>query len=92
MRDTPIDQFIKLNDWLAEHEPDAYHSDEDTATTIIALLTGLRTQLADREHDLAYEFTRANQAETTVQAIEWVGPPDASIEDNEWCPWCGNYR
>ena len=35
----PLDQFAMLNDWLAEHEPDLYHSPEsDTATDIINLL------------------------------------------------------
>jgi|WetSurMetagenome_2_1015567.scaffolds.fasta_scaffold19916_5 hypothetical protein len=35
----PLDQLAMLNDWLAEHEPDLYHSSEsDTATDIINLL------------------------------------------------------
>ena len=35
----PLDQLAMLNDWLAEHEPDLYHTPEsDTATDIINLL------------------------------------------------------
>ena len=39
MTNHPLDQLAMLNDWLAEHEPDLYHTPEsDTATDIINLL------------------------------------------------------
>jgi len=36
----PIDQIARLNDWLAEHEPDLYWGslDRDTADVVIDLL------------------------------------------------------
>jgi len=35
---TPEEQIARLNDWLAEHEPDAYHGEGDTAAVVIDLL------------------------------------------------------
>lgn len=36
-----LDQVSRLNDWLAKNEPDLYHAESDTATSIIAILERL---------------------------------------------------
>lgn len=35
---TPENQLFRINDWLAEHQPDDYHMEKDTATVVIDLL------------------------------------------------------
>jgi hypothetical protein len=72
MTDKPLCQLIRLTDWLAEHEPDLYHTDADTATTIIGLLTDLtqlRTLYADRARDLAFEHACRMEAEEEVERL-----------------------
>ena len=36
-----IDQLARINDYIAEHFPDDYHADEDTADCVIRLLARL---------------------------------------------------
>ena len=40
-REELIDQLARINDYIAEHFPDDYHADEDTADCVIGILTRL---------------------------------------------------
>jgi hypothetical protein len=78
MTDKPLDQLVRLNDWLAEHEPDAYHTDADTATTIIGLLERLRIAEASFE-----SCNRARRlAEDEVERLRSI--EEKALEQSEY--------
>lgn len=52
MQDRLLAQITRINDWCAEHAPDEYHSDGDTADAMIAVADTLRGQVAKLRHDM----------------------------------------
>lgn len=53
MHDRLLAQIVRINDWCAEHAPDEYHYDGNTADAIIAAADRLRGQVARLELMLA---------------------------------------
>jgi hypothetical protein len=94
MIDKPLDQLSRLNDWLAEHEPDLYHTDADTATTIIGLLERLRDELAFDAHmaplDTA-EIFALRQDNARLRAALGMITGVANEAGDYYCPWCKRY-
>ena len=66
---TPEEQIARLNDWLAEHEPDAYHGEGDTAAVVIDLLR--RAAYSEDEWRSMMRIVRGKLARGRTVGNDW---------------------
>jgi hypothetical protein len=67
--DTPENQIARINDWLAEHEPDAYHGEGNTAAVVIDLLR--RAAHSEDEWHNMMQIARGKLAHGRTVGNDW---------------------
>jgi hypothetical protein len=77
-------QFIRINEWLAEHAPSEYYADGDTADAIIAAADRLRGTVERLRQDLATAIAERDESDGLLAKLaDWLADKPIVGDSNE---------